>query len=387
MANWPFARKPAGDGFLVSTNFNVINPSHGYGQDSRYGTVQRRLSQLVKREGELTAQDAASVLDAVHSGGGTSWTIESLLADLPNGVVYLYYFHQFDKPIVLNVAEEIAHPRPPGPLSALFPEDVQREAARRYERIQSSANRCQSWAMRWLVAVLACVAVVAVHCAWTRRPLISWLPVVTILGPLGLVVWLVAGRRLQPRTWQKALLEATGDVAPTVVAFVTMPVVMILVPGGLSSTVLQVGCIFILPFLVEWLAFQGPLLALVANKGYLRTLGRRLAHALVAANLGMGGIFALGMPLLSKSASICPILPLSLSTVMVWWAIAVLGALAGGLVLFLFESWAVHRGFQAWSVVASGEGEVRFASWRHLWWWILLSYLALFAGVAASRLT
>ena len=44
-----FTRKPAGDSFLVSTNFNVANPSHGYGQDSRYPTAQRMLGQLVRR--------------------------------------------------------------------------------------------------------------------------------------------------------------------------------------------------------------------------------------------------------------------------------------------------------------------------------------------------
>jgi len=29
----------------------------------------------------------------------TSWTIESMVADLPNGVVYLYYYHQFDRSV------------------------------------------------------------------------------------------------------------------------------------------------------------------------------------------------------------------------------------------------------------------------------------------------
>ena len=61
------------------------------------------------------------MLDAVHVEGGTSWTIESLVADLPNGIVYLYYFHQFDRPVVLNVAEEIASARAGGPLSSVVP--------------------------------------------------------------------------------------------------------------------------------------------------------------------------------------------------------------------------------------------------------------------------
>jgi hypothetical protein len=47
-----------------------------------------------------------------------------------------YYLCQFDKPVVLNVADEIANARGGGPLSRVCPEDVQQEAARRYQRIQ-----------------------------------------------------------------------------------------------------------------------------------------------------------------------------------------------------------------------------------------------------------
>jgi hypothetical protein len=139
-----FTRKPSGDGFLVSTNFNVADPSNGYGYPCwRYETAQRLLDQLVSQEHELTARDAASVLEAVHVEGGASWTIESLVADLPKGTVYLYYFYQFDQPVVLNVAEEIANPRNPGPLSKLFSDEVQQKAARRYQRIRAQAGGCQ----------------------------------------------------------------------------------------------------------------------------------------------------------------------------------------------------------------------------------------------------
>jgi hypothetical protein len=139
-----FTRKPPGDGYLVSTNFNVTDPSHGYGYPcQRYETAQGILGQLVEGNSALTVQDAAHVLDAVHQEGGTSWTIESLVADLPNGMIYLYYFYQFDKPVVLDVAQELANPRAAGPLSALFPDDVQEEAARRYQHIEAQASRCQ----------------------------------------------------------------------------------------------------------------------------------------------------------------------------------------------------------------------------------------------------
>ncbi|UCF83518.1 MAG: hypothetical protein JSV50_20505 [Desulfobacteraceae bacterium] len=85
-----FTRKPPGDGFLVSTNFNIANPANGFSYPCwRYDRAQELLGQLVNHGGKLTAQDAATVLDAVHQQGGASWTISSLVADLPNGVVYL----------------------------------------------------------------------------------------------------------------------------------------------------------------------------------------------------------------------------------------------------------------------------------------------------------
>ncbi|HRZ21069.1 MAG TPA: hypothetical protein P5184_05340, partial [Bacteroidales bacterium] len=45
-----FTRKPHGDGFLVSTNFNVANPSNGYGYPCwRFERTQQILDQLVRR--------------------------------------------------------------------------------------------------------------------------------------------------------------------------------------------------------------------------------------------------------------------------------------------------------------------------------------------------
>jgi len=131
-----FTRKPPGDGFLVSTNFNVAYPSATSNDPCwRYETATKQLKQLVDQEGELTFQDAVNVLDAVHVEENTGWTIASMLADLPHGIVYLYYFYQYDKPVVLNVMEEIASARVDGPLSELFPKDVQQEATRRYQRV------------------------------------------------------------------------------------------------------------------------------------------------------------------------------------------------------------------------------------------------------------
>ena len=400
-----FTRKPPGDGYLVSTNYNVINPEHGSGYPCwRYDTAQHLLRALVEGGGALTVQDAAGVLDAVHVEGVNSWTIESLVADLPNRVIYLYFFHQFDKPVVLNVADELAHPRAPGPLSALFPEDVQQEAARRYTAIQAPANRCRRAGMAWIVGALASlVALLVLFPPGDRRALPFWVPVVIVLGPLGFLAWLIVGRSKAPppqpspvvctgegeeggRGWRAVLLEAAGDVAPAVVALVIYLALAVKFPAVAGEGALPLVLIAGLPLALSWLVFQGPLLALASKRGYLRTLWERLPHALVAGNLGMAGLLVLAFPVAVLSTSICSYFPTPGWSLGTLWAIVALGALPGGLLLALYHLWAVKRGLVAWRAVGWNErapGWVlpRSAGWRKLWWWVLLSYGMLLCGV------
>lgn len=379
-----FTRKPQGDGYLVSTNFNVANPSNGNYPSRRYETAQELLDGLVDQGGELTTKDAAGVLDAVHVAGGTSWTIESMVADLSNGIVYLYYFHQFDEPVILNVAEEIANKRAAGPLSELFPEDVQKEAARRYARIQERASRCQVFGMLWLALVLASLVILLISSINNRQGLIFWIPLVVILGPLGLLIWLAARRMLRPHSWQSVLVEMVGDVAPVVVGFVIYLVIVIVVPAVQNSQSLQILLIFVLPPVFGLVVFHGPLLTTATRQGYLYTLWRRLPHVWVTANLGMAGLFVLAFPMVNISLQTCSIIPLNPWTLSVWWGFAVLGALVAMVLLLFYESWAARRDFRAWAILAAGDGEITTPAWRVLWWWILLSLVTLFAGVAAG---
>jgi hypothetical protein len=176
-----FTRKPPGDGFLVSTNFNVAYPGRGSYPCQRYETATEQLQQLMSQDNDLTVPDAVNVLDAVHVEGIdlSSWTIESMVADLPHGIVYLYYFYQYDRPVVLNVIEEIASARADVPLSRLFPEDVQREATRRYRSVPP-LSRIALWLISQLgiggtvgticlASVLMVVAVVIVVRRWMRK--------------------------------------------------------------------------------------------------------------------------------------------------------------------------------------------------------------------------
>jgi hypothetical protein len=173
------------------------------------------------------------------------------------------------------------------------------------------------------------------------------------------------------------LVEAAGDVVPTIVAFVIVSVGLVLIPGASDSPLLQLLLFYSTPLFIGWLVFQGLLLTLATKKGYLRALLQRLPHTWVTANLGIACVFALATPLLNMSLQ----LPLPPWTVVAWWAFAVMSALVAMLLLFLYEGWSVRRGYQGWYILACGEGEVTSVSWWKLWWWILLSYAVLICGL------
>lgn len=111
---------------------------------------------------------------------------------------------------------------------------------------------------------------------------------------------------------------------------------------------------------------------------------RRLPQVLVTTFLGLAGIFPIAMPLENMSIAMSQIMPLSPWIVMTWWAITVTGGITGGLLIFLYENWAVKRGYQAWNVFAGNEGEQTTPGFRKTWWWILISLLILLAGLIAG---
>ncbi len=80
-----FTRKPQGDGYLVSTNFNVANPKNGYYPCQRYETATERLAELVTQEG---GQSLRCQLTLTRFGGhvqqsGSTSTCEVLDSVLP----------------------------------------------------------------------------------------------------------------------------------------------------------------------------------------------------------------------------------------------------------------------------------------------------------------
>ena len=376
-----FTRKPGGDGFLVSTNFNVANPSNGFDYPCwRFDKANELLGQLIDNAEPLSYKDVTNVMDAVHQES-SSWTIETLVADLTNGVIYLYYFYQYDDPAVINIKEELANPGEAGPLSKLFPAKVQQEAAKRYREVTKTIRMNNVIGRSW--AALLIISLVLLFILPDRRKgLRFWIPAVIVFGPVALIAKQIAVRQGKITQFRKALTETVGDLVPVSLAYVVAQVILVLktVSGGVSEQT-QGLFIFGLPLFAAWIIFHSPLLASAGRKNFLKFLFQRLPQVLVVTFLGLAGIFPVAMPLENMSLAMSQIIPLSPWIVLTWWAITVLGSLAGGLFIFIYENWAVKRGYQAWSVFAGNDADVITPGWSKLWWWVIISVLVIFAGL------
>ena len=380
-----FTRKPAGDSFLVSTNFNVANPGNAHGYPCwRYDAAQRELGKLLTEPEALEVSDVSRVLETTHVAAAASWTIGSMLADLSTGKVYLYYFHQFDQPVVLDVAEQLADPPEPGSLSSLFPQSVQEEASRRYQRILARTTIGQRIGLAWLGSVVASLALFMAFSLRRRLGRRYWLLTVIVLGPLGLLIWSVTPRSQASHPGSGALIESLGDVASTAIAYLAMLLFILLAPGVQSSDLMQLLLLIGLPLATMLLLFHGPLRASATELGLFALMRRRFPDAVVSANLGMAGANAVATPfvsigLSSHSAQSSPIATLGLV-----WLIAVAGALVGGGLLWIYNRWAVRQGYGSWSLLLSDSAVPAFPGWRRLKWWIPLSFLAQIGGVVLS---
>ncbi|MRR22165.1 hypothetical protein EG830_04210 [bacterium] len=374
-------RKDPGDGFLVSTNFNVANPSNAVDYPCwRYDKARDLLGQLLAEERPVTYRDATNVMDAVHVAQSSGWTIETLVADLVNGIAYIYYFYQYDHPLVLNVKYELANPRAPGPLSLLFPEEVREEAARRYKDARSSLIFNRIAGISWPAIVIISIILLFTVCADFKKGLRFWLPAVIILGPVALIVRYIVNKGSGTALCKSAVTETLGNLVPVVISYTTaLSVLVMKVVSGGASDQTQLLLMYVLPIImgsVYHLIFLTP----VSSRGIGRFFLKRFPQVFITTFMGLGGIIPVAMPLVNNSLVITLLRPLSPLAVMTWWAIVVLSALAGGILIFLFEWWEAKRGFRSWTVLANGDGELIIPSFKKLWWWILISFNIMVAG-------
>lgn len=380
-----FTLKDPGDGFLISTNFNVANPANGFGYPCwRYDRATEMLGELVDKEGSLSVPEVAAVLDAIHVETATGWTLYSFFADLTNGVIYIYYFYQFDDPVLINVAGELANPREPGPLSMLFPEDVRTEAEARYQALQKLSGRCRIFGLIWLGFVFFSLVMYLILLRPGKREIRFWIPVMFVLGPVAFLLRSLATPGEKKSNLKDAVMESAGDVMPSVFVFLIVLLVLLVNPAFQNNWTLQLISFLVIPPLMSWLLFHGLFLKTLLAGRYGSNFGRRILHSFIATNISLAGISMVAMPGINLSLQFCSVLPFSGWTPLVFWLMIALGTVPGGLLLFIYERWAVRRNFRAWSLTYIREGSLSTPSFRKAWWWLLVSYALLILGIAAG---
>jgi hypothetical protein len=105
-----FTRKPPGNGYLATTNFNRANLQNTFAGSYPCWRYDKSVELLEKIESEenLTVDYFKSILDAVHVESAIGNTEYSNVIDLKNGIIYLNHWHQYDETATINVAKEIA---------------------------------------------------------------------------------------------------------------------------------------------------------------------------------------------------------------------------------------------------------------------------------------
>ncbi len=157
-----FTRKIAGNGYLLSTNFNLAT---GNNTDCwRYNTAASMLD-TVDSEDELNIEFFRDVLQSVHQEGSGVNTLYSNIFDLKNKIVYLYYFSQFDDEVVqLNVIEELDKGISANiVLKNLFSQEVVRKAKVKYELNQCMPFIAELFFLGTVILDLICFSFILIN--------------------------------------------------------------------------------------------------------------------------------------------------------------------------------------------------------------------------------
>ncbi len=104
--------------YQVVTNFRQSIYPSGKGYDCpRY----RIANAMLKTKPNVGIDELRRILDATHSEG-QDVTLYSYIADLKRGIIYLYYFHNFENVVKFKLNEELAKGEHIYNLKELFPE-------------------------------------------------------------------------------------------------------------------------------------------------------------------------------------------------------------------------------------------------------------------------
>jgi hypothetical protein len=363
-----FTRKAKGNGFLVSSNFNVANPANGDFPCWRYDLATRLLSRIQNPDA-VDIASVARIMDAVHQATPMVWTKVTVVADLVSRTVNVYYFHQFDRPITLRVDEELARRPSDVRLSALFPAETIARADASYEHLTAIRRYVRIGARAWLALAVASAFLVWAGSAGAARGRWPWVVAAGALGPVAIGAWLSTERGQLPASgarWRRAVASAARVAPPFIAGTVLALTAVLLVPAIGRSGAGQLAVIYGLPLILGWLYMPVGRVSVVDATP--PAPNPRLLQTLVAGHMTVAGLWVAVMMAFGRVVQTAGRGGWSIALA---WPLAVAGSLLGG------------------ALVAVYFATTPSPSWRRSWWWVPVSLVVLavggVAGAALSR--
>lgn len=387
-----FTRKKRGDGYLLSTNFNLANPKNGFYPCWRYNVAEAHLKQIKSEKG-LTVEAFRDILKAVHQQGASVNTLYSNVYDLTNGIIYLYHWHQFQEAAEIDVAEEVKQSRNPVPITTLFSQKTVEMAKREYRAHRRKVNIVTAIAWVWFLLVVGSIAImIGLMEDGPLTPLgmkIVFLLMGLLFGPMGLWVYWMShhqvlsdrDRQIEPSAWKQALAESVFTAASYSIGVSIGLASFYLYLSFKSSSVISIlARVYLLPGIIGLFLVQVPAVSVATGIRYWSVFQRRYLLTIISFNgclAGMSfvtGVLAglaehhLGMP--------GPASPL-------FWGVITLGAFAGVLTAYPFTFWMTRNGFCRWPIRPIDADSINFKNKPvkitlfNSWSIILLSFLLL----------
>lgn len=161
-----FTRKPPGDGYLLSTNFNLATSKGPV--DFRWDTAGEMLNALDSGTA-LTPFYAGDILNAVHLYSLTSYTLYSDIIDLANNKIYLFYMSQFDEMAEIGMEEEFSKGERVVDMSDFFSPETVEAGDAAYQRFENRFTAAKVGAVAVGVLLLVGVSILIVRLVRKRK--------------------------------------------------------------------------------------------------------------------------------------------------------------------------------------------------------------------------
>lgn len=120
--------------YQLASNYYFNDTSRGNPSSDairRYNAAERKLKDI-NASNPISIESIAKVLDAAHFEGPQINTLYSNIFDVENGLIYLYFFHQYGEVVVLNLKEELAKGWHSYRICDLFSQDLVDKALNEY---------------------------------------------------------------------------------------------------------------------------------------------------------------------------------------------------------------------------------------------------------------